>query len=99
MSGFGPGADWYRNLLANGRAEIVIGRDRFGAAVRVLSESEASEALAGYEHQNRLVAPVVRLVLSQLLGWRYDSSPESRRRVVHQLPLLALTPASVASVR
>jgi len=31
MSGFGPGADWLRNVQANGRAEVSIGRSSFTA--------------------------------------------------------------------
>ena len=35
ISGFGPAAQWYRNVLAGGAAEVRIGRRRFAPSVRV----------------------------------------------------------------
>lgn len=92
MSGFGPGAQWYRNVLAGGAAEVQIGRGRFAPSVRVLDPDEAAAALAAYERANRLIAPLVRRVLSRLAGFRYDGSEASRRRVVETLPLIAFRP-------
>jgi deazaflavin-dependent oxidoreductase (nitroreductase family) len=89
MAGFGRGSDWYRNVHANGFAEITIGRQSFRAEQRELDIAEAAAALERYEQRNRFAAPVVRGVLSRLLGWRYDSSDASRRRAVQELPLLA----------
>ena len=40
----------------------------------------ASLMLADYERRNRWVAPLVRRVLSWLVGWRYDGSDGARRR-------------------
>ena len=40
------------------------------------------------------MAPIVRRVLSRLLGWRYDGSEDARRRLVCQLPLVAFRPAA-----
>jgi hypothetical protein len=89
MSGFGRDADWYRNLRANGLAEITVGRDQFRAVFRDLDEREACNVLADYERRNRFARPVVRWVLGRLLGWRYDGSMPSRQRAVAQLPLVA----------
>jgi deazaflavin-dependent oxidoreductase (nitroreductase family) len=72
MSGFGPGAYWLRNVQANGRAEVSIGRSSFTATHRVVPVEEAMAVFAAHERRNRLASPVVRLVLSRLLGWRYD---------------------------
>jgi hypothetical protein len=58
----------------------------------VLDPDEASEVLADYERRNRFAAPVVRTVLSRLLGWRYRGSDADRVRAVLQLPLVAFTP-------
>jgi deazaflavin-dependent oxidoreductase (nitroreductase family) len=91
VSGFGPGSDWFRNIKANARAEISIGRESFPASFRVLSVDEATAVLADYEWRNRLAAPVIRFVLSQLLGWRYDGSPETRRRAAEALPVVAFS--------
>jgi len=92
MSGFGRGAQWYRNVLASGPVEVRIGRLRFPAQVRELDADEAALALAGYERRNRLAAPVVRAVLSKLAGFRYDSSESARRRLAGVLPLVAFRP-------
>jgi deazaflavin-dependent oxidoreductase (nitroreductase family) len=91
LSGFGPRAQWLRNVVAAGRAEeIRIGRERWrGAPVRRLGTAEAAAALAGYERRNRLAAPVVRRVLSRLAGFPYDGSPAARERLVAALPAVA----------
>jgi hypothetical protein len=65
-AGFGPRAEWYRNVLAGGAEEVTIGRIRFRPSVRVLAAPEAIAVLAACEHRNRLIAPVVRAVLSRV---------------------------------
>lgn len=70
-----------------------MGRFTFTAGHRRLSVEEAVTVLADYERRNQMIGPVVRRVLSWLLGWRYDGSPEARRRMAAQLPLIALYPA------
>jgi deazaflavin-dependent oxidoreductase (nitroreductase family) len=92
VSGFGPHAQWYRNVLADGAEQVTIGRARFQPTVRVLDSEEATFVLADYERRNRLIAPVVRAVLSRLVGFRYDGSPDGRARVVAALPFVAFTP-------
>lgn len=92
VAGLGPSSDWYRNILASGRADVAIGRQRFAAEARPLDDNDAVAVLAAYEHRSRFVAPLVRAVLGWLLGWRYDGSPTARRRAVQQLPMLALRP-------
>jgi deazaflavin-dependent oxidoreductase (nitroreductase family) len=93
MSGWGRGANWFRNVEAGGAVEIAIGRERWPRPEhRVLSDDEAAAVLAGYERRNRLAAPLVRRVLGRLSGTPYDGSPEARLAVVRALPLLAFTP-------
>jgi len=89
MSAFGRTADWLRNIETSPNPEVAIGSQRFIAAYRVLDKEEAVTAIAGYEQRNRFIAPIIRVVLSHLLGWRYDSSPDHRRRLVAQLPFIA----------
>jgi len=92
MSAFGPGASWLRNIEAIPDAEVVIGSRYFAAAHRFLGEEEAAAVIARYERRNRFIAPLIRVVLSHLLGWRYRGSPEDRRRLAGQLPLVAFRP-------
>ncbi|MGH7041713.1 MAG: nitroreductase family deazaflavin-dependent oxidoreductase [Acetobacteraceae bacterium] len=92
MSGFGRAVDWVRNIEATADAEVLSGSDSFTAAHRFLGAEEAVRVIAAYERGNRLAAPLVRLVLSRLLGWHYDGSDDERRRLVAQLPLVAFQP-------
>jgi hypothetical protein len=93
LAGFGRGSDWLRNVQAGCAAEVAIGRHRFVPLWRELEERAAAEALAAYEHRNRWMAPVVRRLLGRLAGWHYDGTPESRRRLVRELPIIAFRPA------
>ncbi|MGH3049423.1 MAG: nitroreductase family deazaflavin-dependent oxidoreductase [Gaiellaceae bacterium] len=88
MSGWGRRSNWFRNVVAGGAVEVELGRERYAAEVRVLEADEAAVVLADYERRNRLAAPLVRMVLSRLVGFRYDGSDASRRRVVETLPLV-----------
>jgi deazaflavin-dependent oxidoreductase (nitroreductase family) len=78
MSAFGPAADWLRNVETTPNLEVVIGSQRFIAAYRVLDEQEAGRVITGYEQRNWLIAPIIRLVLRHLLGWRYNGAPGNR---------------------
>ena len=49
MSGFGPNANWLRNIQATPGEEIVIGRERFVAAHRFLTPAEGVGVVAPYE--------------------------------------------------
>lgn len=92
MSAYGPGADWLRNIQATPDAEVLSGSQRFAATFRVLDAAEAAGVIAGYERRNRLMAPVVRRVLSRFLGWRYDGSDAAHLRAAAQLPVIAFRP-------
>ena len=94
MSAFGPNADWFRNIEATPGPEVVIGSQCFVAAHRFLGEEEAVAVVTGYEQRNWVILPIIRLVLSCLLGWPYYGSTDDRRRLVTQLPLIAFRPCS-----
>ena len=93
MSGFGHAANWLRNIEAQPALEVVVGRKRFVPVHRILGEDEAAEVLGDYERRNRLVAPIVRRVLSRLVGWTYDGTDEARHRLVRDIPVIAFRPA------
>jgi deazaflavin-dependent oxidoreductase (nitroreductase family) len=94
MAGFGHTADWLQNLRAGGGREVTVGTKRFRPDFRELDVDQASAVLAGYEQRNRLIAPVVRRVLSRLVGWRYTGADDQRRRLVAERPLIAFRPAA-----
>lgn len=90
ISGRGRAADWFRNLQAAPAVEVAVARSHFHHPDhRVLGPDEATIVLADYERRNRFAAPVVRLVLSRLIGWRYDGTAASRRRLAATLPVVA----------
>jgi hypothetical protein len=85
----GPTSDWYRNIQASPPIEVVVGRRRFKPVCRWPDDVEAAALVADYEHRNRVITPVLRIVLSRLVGWRYDGSDAARKRLVQQLPVVA----------
>jgi hypothetical protein len=94
MSGFGHDADWLRNIESSPSPEIVVGAQHFVASYRFLGEDEAIKVVRSYESRNWFMTPIVRRVLSRLLGWRYHGSDAECRKLVRQLPLLAFRPQS-----
>lgn len=93
MAAFGRTTDWLRNIQAKPAVEIIYGRHRFTPAHRILDGQDATAVLADYEHRYRWIAPVVRRVLSLLVGWTYDGSDAARRHLVQDLPIIAFRPA------
>lgn len=93
VSGFGGGADWFRNVTAGTPAWVDLGRGARAADHEVLGADEAEQVLAAYERRNRLATPVLRRALSALVGWRYRGTAADRRRLVEQLPVVRFTPA------
>jgi deazaflavin-dependent oxidoreductase (nitroreductase family) len=92
VSGLGKGRDWFRNIQAAPASRVEVGRGSFTPVHRLLEPEEAAAVLAHYEWRNRLLAPIVRAVLSRLIGWRYDSSAEARARLAAELPFVAFRP-------
>ncbi len=92
ISGFGPTADWLRNIGATPSLEVVIGSRRFAASYRILGPEEAVTVIESYERRHPLTAPIIRAVLSRLVGWSYAGNPGDRRKVAAQLPFIAFRP-------
>ena len=94
VAGLGRAADWYRNLRATPIVEIAFDRSQFRAAHRTLDVPEAIDALTEYERRNRWITPLIRRVLSWLVGWRYDGSDSARQQLARQLPIVAFRPVT-----
>lgn len=92
VAGWGRRTAWIHNVEAGGALAVATGGRRYAPAHRFLDADEATAGVADYERRNRLVAPVVRAVLSRLVGWHYDGTDAARHRLVAQLPLLAFRP-------
>jgi len=92
VNGFGPDSDWVRNIQAKPDEEVTVGSEHFPASHRFLGQDEATAVIRHYEYRNRFIAPIVRAGFSWLVGWKYHSTDDDRRRLVSQLPLLAFRP-------
>lgn len=93
-AGWGRRTQWLYNIEAGLAEEVRIGGERFVPAYRELDPDEAAGVLDWYERHSGLPRSIVRAILSRLLGWRYDGSPDARRRAAAQLPLLGFRPRS-----
>jgi deazaflavin-dependent oxidoreductase (nitroreductase family) len=66
VSGFGPGSDWYRNLLAHPEAGIQLG----GRAIPVLAvpvpPDQAAEVMAGYARRHPRAARALACFMGSL---------------------------------
>ena len=99
LSGLGSRAQWLRNARAGVPLTVEIAAERWPADFRVLGPAEATAALAGYERRNRVVAPIIRTLLTRLSGIRHDGTDAARRRIVEALPLVAFRPRATAPPR
>lgn len=97
VAAWGRRTGWLHNVEAGLATEVWIGRDRFAPTYRILDLEEAEAVLLGYERRNRLIAPLVRAVISRLVGWRYDGSVAARRRLAATWPVIAFRPRSAVA--
>jgi deazaflavin-dependent oxidoreductase (nitroreductase family) len=86
-SGTGNGADWYRNLRANGLEAVWIGSRRHNASVQFL----ASEDAAGVMHEYEQAHPRTAARLFKIMGVSYDGTDEGRVRMMEAIPMVAFT--------
>lgn len=96
ISGYGPTADWLRNVVAAEGAQLDFGHGPRPAAYRRLAPKEAERVYREYTRRNLLIRPGVHLTLTLLLGWRFDGSDEAVRRMVRELPMIAFVPRRFA---
>lgn len=88
VSGFGPGSDWYRNLLAHPSASIQLGARVILVRAVPVSSGQAAEVMVGYARRH----PWAARSLSRFMGFAVDGSDEDYRAVGRQLPVLRLEP-------
>ncbi|MAE94235.1 MAG: nitroreductase [Deltaproteobacteria bacterium] len=94
-SGFGEGADWYKNLLATPRATIQVGRRRLAIVASPLPVEAREREMVDYGARN----PAAARFVAKLLGYRHDGSEEDLRALGRVLPLLALESEKEAPAR
>lgn len=86
-SGYGPTADWYRNLKSGGLEAIWIGTTRHRASVRFLDNVEAAGVMKEYE----LAHPRTAEILMREMNVSYDGSDEGRVDMMKKIPMVAFT--------
>lgn len=85
-SGFGPEADWYRNLLRTPHATVQSGRRFHAVTAHVLPAEEGGELMARYAPRH----PRTARRLSAFMGFTVDGSTAGYRRVGESVPFVRL---------
>lgn len=76
VSGFGTGAQWYQNLLAEPSCRVSIGtRTRVTAQARFLSEEESAAALARYQQAHPKAWQRLRGAIETAVGHEVEGLP------------------------
>ncbi|MHA6783736.1 nitroreductase family deazaflavin-dependent oxidoreductase [Pseudonocardia saturnea] len=91
-SGYGPRAQWYRNILAEPHVRFQVGRRTHAGRARPLPPEQSGNHLAEYARRH----PRTAATLMRTVGQDVDGSPASYRRVGADpdtgVPLVVLTP-------
>lgn len=85
-SGFGPGADWYRNLLRTPHATVQAGRGFHAVTAQFLPAREGGELMARYAPRH----PRTARRLCAFMGFTVDGGAEDYRRVGESTPFVRL---------
>jgi deazaflavin-dependent oxidoreductase (nitroreductase family) len=94
-SGFGPRADWYRNVMANPDVTLQIGGKRVQATAAPIPAAEGGEIMARYAPRH----PTAARKLCRLMGFAVDGSIEDYREVGRHIPFVRFAPRSDPSQR
>jgi deazaflavin-dependent oxidoreductase (nitroreductase family) len=87
-SGYGPGASWYRNLLAHPDAVVVLGTRRIAVRASPLTAEQGADLMVDYARRRPRSA---RMVARQV-GIDVDGSETGYRALGRALPYLRLEP-------
>ncbi|MFD0539881.1 nitroreductase family deazaflavin-dependent oxidoreductase [Actinomadura luteofluorescens] len=90
-SGFGPRADWYRNVMASPDVTLQIGGRRVQATASPIPTEEGGEIMARYAPRH----PAAARQLCKLMGFAVDGSAEDYRQVGHHIPFVRFVPRRV----
>ncbi|MFJ4500615.1 nitroreductase family deazaflavin-dependent oxidoreductase [Streptomyces sp. NPDC088864] len=86
-SGFGPRADWFRNLQRTPHATVQVGRKFHAVTAQVLTADEGGELMARYGPRH----PRVARRLCAYMGFEVDGGAADYRRVGRSIPFVRLT--------
>ncbi|MEU7256360.1 nitroreductase family deazaflavin-dependent oxidoreductase [Streptomyces rimosus] len=85
-SGFGPGAQWYRNLQEQPRATIQVGRRRCAVIAQFLPAEEGGRIMARYAAKN----PKAAKALTAYMRIEVDGTAEGYRQAGENIPFVRL---------
>jgi deazaflavin-dependent oxidoreductase (nitroreductase family) len=85
-SGYGPRAQWYRNLRHTPVATIRTGRHRHRVKASFLAPEEGAEVMAEYAPRN----PRAARLLCRYLGLPCDGTPDGYRAAGRRIPFVRL---------
>lgn len=91
-AGFGPGSDWYRNLLAHPQTTIQVGRRRLEVTAQRIDAETRTEAMLEYAHRH----PGAARKLTKFMGYTVDGSDTDYAAVAHALHMLRFQPRSAS---
>ncbi|MCT2541763.1 MULTISPECIES: nitroreductase family deazaflavin-dependent oxidoreductase [Streptomyces] len=89
-SGFGPGADWYRNLVRTPQATVQAGRRFHVVTAQFVAAEEGGELMARYAARH----PALAHRLCSYLGYDVDGSTDGYRRAGESIPFVRLIAGS-----
>lgn len=87
-SGFGPGSDWYRNLLADPAVTFQVGRRRHTGRAVPLGPEQGGEAMVDYARRRARAATR----LARFMGFEVDGSASDYRAMGAEIPFVRLEP-------
>lgn len=88
-SGWGEGADWFRNILKTPDVTITVGRKRLAARAARLSEAESEQTFLAYARRHpRAFRNLTRLLLNR----RAESIEALSRQMARGTPVVAFRP-------
>ena len=90
MAGWGGRTDWFRNLVAQPRVRVRVGRRRFQADARVLGVEEGAEVLRSWVERTPRLAPL----LERDSGVHYDGTLACAHEIAGLYGIAALQPLS-----
>ncbi len=95
MSGFGARTDWYRNLVADPRVEVRVGKRRWCAIAETVTDAKMRERgiTLLLETSRRQGPPAALRPLLTKIGFDYERELATFDRDAPGMPLVALRPA------
>ena len=88
-SGWGPSAQWYRNVLHTPDVTIQVGGKTIPVTGTPLPLDEQLDLIEKYYWRNRVIA---KQILPRLYGYKVDGSREDFRQVAEHVPVIRFVP-------